>query len=146
MLKLFWNLLAGISIVISPDQLAAIRKIYRFDDPRTIAELIAAGEIIVSKTDIEKSGWFQMMETSLHKMLYRHEQEWYIRSRLDGDIIGPSGRDWAERNPKLARRINLVVPAGEIREPVWAAYVQKEIDQAKEEGRRPAVWTEGLLQ
>jgi hypothetical protein len=38
---------------LSPVQIAAIRKIYRLDDPRTIAELIAAGEIIVSKTDIE---------------------------------------------------------------------------------------------
>lgn len=79
-------------------------------------------------------------------MLYRHEQEWYIRSRLDGDIIGPSERDWAERNPMAARRINRVVPAGEIRESVWADYVKKEIDAAKKENRRPAPWAEGLLQ
>jgi hypothetical protein len=86
-----------------------------------------------------------MTETALDKLLYRHEQEWYIRYRLDGNIIGPSGRDWAERNPKVARRINRVVPAGEIREPVWAEYVQKEIDAAKKERRRPAPWAEDLL-
>jgi hypothetical protein len=84
-----------------------------------------------------------MMETSLQKMLYRHELAWYVRSRLDGDIIGPSGRDWAERNPKVARRINQVVPAGEIRESVWADYIKKEIDSAKKEHRRPAPWAEG---
>lgn len=46
---------------LSTDQLAAIRKIYRLDDPRTIAELIAAGEITVSKRDIEeiKAGGFE---------------------------------------------------------------------------------------
>lgn len=37
---------------LSPDQLAAIRKIYRLDDPRTITELIASGEITVSKREI----------------------------------------------------------------------------------------------
>ncbi|MFY9980935.1 MAG: hypothetical protein WAK75_00020 [Methanoregula sp.] len=46
---------------LSTDQLAAIRKIYRLDDPRTITELIAVGEITVSKRDIEeiKAGGFE---------------------------------------------------------------------------------------
>lgn len=85
-------------------------------------------------------------KTALQKMLFLHEQEWYIRSRLDGDIISPSARGWAEHNPKLARRINRVVPAGKITDDVWIDFVKTEIDQAKKENRRPAPWAEGLLQ
>ena len=52
-------------------------------------------------------------KTALQKMFFLHDQEWYIRSRLDGDIISPSARGWAEHNPKLSSPYKPGNPGGQ---------------------------------
>ena len=80
----------------------------------------------------------------LAKMLVLHNKEWYIRSRLEGDIIGPSVHDWAERHPTVARRINKAVPSGPFTEIAWINLIKAELDRAKAEGPAPRCLDRGV--
>lgn len=42
----------GYAELLNPDQVAAIRRLYRLDDPRTVAELAATGELPDPSSDL----------------------------------------------------------------------------------------------